>query len=243
MTKKMNKDIEKNGAAKTGTGEVGGRPALEAVFILDASGSMHSLTQDTIGGFNSLLAEQKTKASGKKALVTTVTFNQSSRAVHDRPSTTKVPDLTEDDYQAFGSTALLDAMGDTIKHIETIHRYARPEDVPEKTLFLITTDGMENASSRYTSDEVKKLVKAKESEDGWEFIFVAANIDAVETGASIGIKERNAVFYVNDSAGNRTKYAAMSKAVDCMMAGEALDKEWRVDVDKDFAKRGKRGRK
>ena len=213
------------------------RPVLEAVFILDASGSMHSLTEDTIGGFNALLAEQKQKAEGGRVLVTTVTFNANSRTIHDRIDVNSVPELTEADYRAYGSTALLDAMGDTIRHIETIHKYARPEDLPQKTLFMITTDGLENASRKYGSDEIKKMVKEKQKEDGWEFIFVAANIDAVETGARYGIDEKYVAPYLNDSRGNRKKFAAMSYAMDSFMTGGKVCEDWAAELKADVDKR------
>ncbi len=196
------------------------RNILEVVFILDASGSMHALTDDTIGGFNSLLAEQKAKAADGNVLVSTVTFNDSSRVVHDRLAVADVPELTGKDYQASGCTALLDAMGDAIRHTDTIHKYARPEDVPLHTLFFITTDGMENASRRYSSDEIKAMVKAHQ-EKGWEFVFVAANIDAVETAARYGIREDRAVEYLNDKTGNAVKFKAMNRFFGAMACREA----------------------
>ena len=157
----------------------------ELVFILDMSGSMEHLTDDTIGGFNSILKEQAAKEG--EAMVTTYLFNNSSRMIHDRLAIASVAPMTKNEYRASGCTALVDALGDAIHHIVGIHRYARAEDVPEHTVFVITTDGMENASHRYTADEVKRMIRHEKEKYGWEFIFLAANIDAVESAASYGI--------------------------------------------------------
>ena len=163
----------------------------ELVFILDMSGSMEHLTDDTIGGFNSILKEQT--AGGGEVVVTTYLFNNSSRMIHDRLPITDVSPMTKNEYRASGCTALVDALGDAIHHIAGIHRYARKEDVPEHTVFVITTDGMENASHCYTADEVKRMIQHKKEKYGWEFMFLAANIDAVESAATYGIDAEMAV--------------------------------------------------
>lgn len=157
----------------------------ELVFILDRSGSMQGLEKDTIGGFNAMLEKQK-KEPGE-ALVSTVLFDDRIEMLHDRVKLGEVRPITEKEYCVRGCTALLDAVGGAIRHIGNIHKYARPEDVPERTLFVITTDGMENASRRYTADKVRRMIEHEKEKYGWEFLFLGANIDAVETAGSLGI--------------------------------------------------------
>ena len=195
----------------------------ELVFILDRSGSMDPLTKDTIGGFNSLLREQREKDGG--CLVTTVLFNSRMQRVHDRLDICEVPEMTEKDYRANGSTALIDAIGETIGHIEKVHKYIRPEDVPEHTLFMITTDGLENASRMHTSDEVKQMIERKKK-DGWEFVFVGANIDAVETARAFGIDRDHAVDYESDGEGTKILYSNLSKLASNVRANAAYDSSW-----------------
>ena len=207
----------------------------ELVFILDSSGSMESLTGDTIGGFNSILKEQSEKEG--EVLVTTILFSGSSRMIHDRLPIRDVPAMTESDYRAAGCTALLDAMGDAIRHIINIHRYARPEDVPGETLFVITTDGMENASHRYSSEQVRRMVKHEEEKYGWEFLFLAANIDAVETAARYGINEDRAVTFRNDARGQALNYESISGAVHCVRASAPLTRRWKQQIEEDFNSR------
>ena len=211
----------------------------ELVFILDNSGSMEHLTDDTIGGFNSVLKEQAEKEG--EVLVTTILFSNDSRMIHDRLPIKEVPVLSRSDYRASGCTALMDAVGDAIRHIVNIHRYARPEDVPEKTLFVITTDGMENASHRYSSEQVKRMVKHEEEQYGWEFIFLAANIDAVETAERLGVGRKYAVDYLCDRRGTAAMYATVNNAVSATRASIRLDKDasWRKNADEDFLKRKK----
>ena len=165
----------------------------ELVFILDKSGSMAGMEKDTIGGFNAMIEKQK--AIDGKVYVSTVLFSNFSKVLHDRKGLEEIEPLTENDYQVGGCTALLDAIGGAIKHISNIHKYARKEDVPVRTLFVITTDGMENASRNYNSNQIKDMISDKEENDGWEFLFLASNIDAVETAGSIGIKKERAVNY------------------------------------------------
>ncbi|MBR3641476.1 MAG: VWA domain-containing protein [Oscillibacter sp.] len=207
----------------------------ELVFILDRSGSMSGLEDDTIGGFNGMIEKQK-KEEGR-ALVTTVLFDDRIETLHDRVPLEKMEKMTDRDYTVRGCTALLDAIGTTVKHISEIHRYARKEDVPAHTVFVITTDGMENASREYSVEKVKKLIEEK-SAKGWEFLFLAANIDAVSTAASIGVSRERAVDYCADEAGTEALYESMNKAVRCMRKG-MFDPSWSEAVKKDRARRGK----
>ena len=209
----------------------------ELVFILDESGSMSGLTSDTIGGFNSLIAKQK-KEEGE-ALVSTVFFSNSSKVIHDRVKLEDVPKLTDREYVPSGCTALLDAVGDAVHHIANIHKYAREEDVPEKTLFVITTDGMENASRKYSHKDVKKLIEKVQEEKGWEFIFLGANIDAAETAGSIGISAEHAVDYHADCCGTGVLYEAVGCAVSSVRAKKGLNKAWKCSVEADNERRKK----
>ncbi len=207
----------------------------ELVFILDESGSMSSLTADTVGGFNSLIAKQK-KEEGE-AYVSTVFFSNSSKVVHDRVKLEDVPELTDREYVPSGSTALLDAVGDAVHHIRNIHKYARKEDVPEKTLFVITTDGMENASRKYSHKDVKKLIEKMQKENGWEFVFLGANIDAAETAGSIGIRAANAVDYHADCFGTASVYDAVCEAVTSVRARKGVVNSWKRSVEADNERR------
>ena len=191
----------------------------ELVFILDRSGSMAGLEKDTIGGFNSMIARQK--AAEGEALVSTVLFSNESKVIHDRIDVRRVEPLTERQYVACGCTALLDAIGGAIHHISNIHKYARPEDVPAHTLFVITTDGMENASRRYDKETVKRMIE-RQKERGWEFLFLGANIDAVETARSFGIGADRAVNYHCDSRGTALNYQAINEAVCCVRMAQPL---------------------
>lgn len=207
----------------------------ELVFILDRSGSMGGLETDTIGGFNAMLEKQR-KQEGE-CLVSTVLFDHESKVLHDRVPLDKVRPMTEEDYQVRGCTALLDAIGGAIHHISNIHKYARPEDVPEHTLFVITTDGMENASHQYDSNTVKKMIEKKKKKKGWEFLFIGANIDAVETAGRFGITPGRAVNYVADKRGTRVLYDTVSEAVCQVRASKPLDENWAREIDEDYQKR------
>lgn len=210
----------------------------EIVFILDKSGSMAGFEADTIGGFNATIEKQK-KEEGT-AYVSTVLFDNNTEVLHDRVPLEKIQPMTDKDYRVGGCTALLDAIGGAIHHIGNIHKYARPEDVPEHTVFIITTDGMENASVNYNSRKVKEMIERQRERYGWEFIFLAANIDAVETAENIGIKRERAANYRQDSAGVEVTYTAMSEAITALRCCRPLDDgEWRKNIDKD----SKRGRK
>lgn len=209
----------------------------EIIFILDRSGSMSGLEKDTIGGFNSMLGKHKN--SENAALVSTVLFDHESEVIHDRLPISEVPTLTEKEYFVRGNTALLDAMGDAIKHIRNIHKYARPEDVPAKTIFIITTDGEENSSRKYSYDDIKKLVETQK-EKGWDFVFMGANIDAFDVASHLGISKNRTVNYHNDSQGTGARFASMSKFFGAAMAAKSMDEvadEWREDVDEDFKSR------
>ena len=196
----------------------------ELVFILDRSGSMSGLEKDTIGGFNAMIEKQK-KQDGE-CFVSTVLFDNVSEVLHDRVKLSDIRPMTDNDYTVRGCTALLDAIGGAIHHIGNVHKYARPEDVPEHTMFIITTDGMENASRRYTSEKVKEMIKRQEEKYGWEFLFVAANIDAVETAESIGIRRERAANYDASPMGTERLYSVMSETVCHIRGGKAIDKDW-----------------
>jgi len=193
----------------------------ELVFILDRSGSMAGMEADTIGGFNSMIEKQK-KEDGK-AYVSTVLFSNDCRVLHDRVDVSEVKPLTEQDYTVSGSTALLDAIGGAIHHIGNIHKYARPEDVPGHTVFIITTDGMENASRNYTSERVKEMIARQRDKYGWEFVFVAADIDAVETGDRLGIRADRSFSYNKSKVGINNLYCCMSTVVSRVRNNEMLD--------------------
>ncbi len=213
----------------------------EIVFILDRSGSMSGLEADTIGGFNSMIEKQK-NAEGE-ALISTVLFDNTSEVIHDRVSVQSIKPMTRDDYTVRGSTALLDAIGGAIHHIRNVHKYARNEDVPEHTLFVITTDGMENASHRYSSEKVKKMIERQKEKYGWEFLFLGANIDAVETARHFGISEDRAVNYHSDSEGTQLNYEVLSDAICAVRCSAPLDANWKKRIDEDYESRKKGGRK
>ena len=204
----------------------------ELVFVLDRSGSMSGLESDTVGGFNSLIKDQKN--SEGKAFVTTVLFDTEFIYVHDRVDISTVKPLTEKDYVPRGCTALLDAVGMTIQHIAGIHKYARPEDVPSKTIFVITTDGMENASREFRYDTVKKLIEKEQKKYGWEFIFLGANIDAAATADSMGIA--HASNYKADGKGTKLMYGAVGRAVRCMRESAPLAEDWNAEMEEDAAR-------
>ena len=213
----------------------------EIVFILDRSGSMSGLEADTIGGFNSMIEKQK-KAEGE-ALISTVLFDNTSEVIHDRVSVQNITPMTDEDYTVRGCTALLDAIGGAIHHIGNVHKYARAEDVPEHTMFVITTDGMENASHHYDSEKVKKMIERQKEKYGWEFLFLGANIDAVETARHFGISEDRAVNYHSDSEGTQLNYEVVSEAICAVRCSAPLSADWKKRIDEDYEKRGKRRKK
>lgn len=209
----------------------------EIVFILDRSGSMSGLESDTIGGFNSMLKKQRNEEG--TAFVSTVLFNDRSVVLHDRAPIEKVEQMTERDYVPCGSTALLDAIGGAIHHIGNVHKYARKEDIPENTIFIITTDGMENASHIYSSAKVKKMIERQKERYGWEFLFLGANIDAVETARHIGISEDRAANYCCDEAGTELNYKAVTDAISQVRCSKPLSASWKKSIDEDYNRRGK----
>lgn len=220
----------------------------ELVFILDRSGSMSGLEADTIGGFNSLIVKQK-KEEGT-ALISTVLFDDQTEVLYDRISLDRIEPMNDRQYYVRGCTALLDAIGGAIYHIGNVHKYAREEDRPEKTIFIITTDGMENSSHRYTYDKVKKMVERQRDRYGWEFLFLGANIDAIEVAGRFGVQANRAVNYECDSEGTQLNYEVLSKAVSrvrtcaaptAAMAFDECD-DWAEEIRADYSKRhrGKR---
>ena len=211
----------------------------EIVFILDRSGSMAGLEDDTIGGFNAFIAKQK-KEDGE-ALISTVLFDDRSEVIYDRVDLRKIEPMADRQYYVRGCTALLDALGGAIHHIGNVHKYAREEDRPEKTLFIITTDGMENASRRYDYERVRKMVAHQKEKYNWEFLFLGANMDAIETAGHFGISRDRAVNFVCDSEGTKLNYEVLSATVTgfraCKSAKPKLADGWCEEIEKDYKKR------
>ena len=209
----------------------------ELVFILDRSGSMAGLEKDTIGGFNAMIEKQRGEAG--EAVISTVLFDNVSQVIHDRLNLADVPKLTDKEYYVRGCTALLDAVGGAIRHIGNVHKYAREEDRPEKTLFVITTDGMENASRRYDYARVKGMIERQKEKYGWEFLFLGANIDAAREAARFGIGADRAADYRADSLGTNVIYEAVSETVCNFRASRPMGAGWKRKIDEDFRKRGR----
>ena len=207
----------------------------ELVFILGRSGSMAGLEADTIGGFNAMIEKQKQEEGG--CYVSTLLFDTTVDVIHDRLPLDKVPALTDKEYYVRGCTALLDAVGRAIHHIGNIHKYARKEDVPEKTLFVITTDGMENASREYTYERVRHMIERQEKKYGWEFLFLGANIDAAAEARRFGIDADHAVDYHSDSDGTALNYEVLSETVREFRACGALPQQWKERIEEDYKNR------
>lgn len=207
----------------------------ELVFILDRSGSMAGLEPDTIGGFNAMLKKQKDEPG--EAVVSTVLFDNVSQVIHDRTPLDTVPDLTEKEYFVRGCTALLDAVGGAIHRIGNVHKYARPEDRPDKTLFIITTDGMENASRKYTYDRVRQMIERQKEKYGWEFLFLGANIDAAREAARFGISEDWAVKFHCDRMGTALNYEVIGETVCNFRAARPIAPDWKARIDADYKNR------
>ena len=210
----------------------------ELVFILDRSGSMSGLEADTIGGFNSLIEKQK-KEPGE-ALVSTILFDDRIEVLHDRVPLDRIEPMTEKDYYVRGCTALMDAFGGAIEHIGKIHKYARDEDRPEKTLFVITTDGLENASKHYKKWEVKRMVERQREKYGWEFLFLGANMDAAEEARQYGIPKDYAATYRCDEEGTALNYQVISQAICNVRTCKSLSADWKARIVEDYQKRGKK---
>ena len=209
--------------------------ATELVFILDRSGSMSGLETDTIGGFNSMIEKQKTEEG--EAMVTTILFDHMVETLHDRADIRKLQPMTPKDYYVRGMTALLDAVGSTIQHIGHVHAVMGEDNVPEHTMFVITTDGMENASKEFTAEAVKRLIEEKKTKDNWEFLFLGANIDAVKAAGNIGISADRAVNYHSDAVGTALNYSVVSETVSCMRKGKGVAANWKQRIDADFKSR------
>ncbi len=201
----------------------------EMVFILDRSGSMQGLEKDTIGGFNSMIEKQK-ELDGE-CYVSTILFDDRSEVLHDRVKLSRVPKMTEKDYFVRGCTALLDAVGGAIHHIGNIHKYARPSDVPGKTIFVITTDGMENASKYYSAHDVKRMIEKEKEKYGWEFLFIGANIDAGLEAEKIGIDRNRSVNYTASPRCTANLYNVVEKTVRNYRQCSVIDENWSEDIE------------
>lgn len=210
----------------------------ELVFVLDRSGSMNGLEQDTIGGFNALIEKQKQEPG--KVLISTVLFNQKIQIIHDRVDLDQVPPMTEQDYFPQGCTALLDALGGALHHIGSIHKYAREEDRPGKTIFVIITDGLENSSRRYSNQQVREMVERQQEQYGWEFLFLGANMDAIAQARNYGIAADRAVRYACDSEGTVLNYESVSNAVYSIRRHEKLSPGWKARIEEDYRRRGRK---
>ena len=208
----------------------------EIVFILDRSGSMAGLEDDTIGGFNAMVEKQR-KEPGE-AILSAVLFGNDSTVIYDRTDIRKVEPLTDRQYFVGGCTALLDAIGGAVHHIGNVHKYAREEDRPAKTVFVITTDGMENASRRYSYSQVQQMVKRQQEKYGWEFLFLGANMDAISAARSFGIREDRAVRYACDSAGTSLNFEVASKTIARVRSGQEIEADWCAEIEEDYGKRG-----
>lgn len=209
----------------------------EVVFILDKSGSMAGLETDTIGGYNSMLNKQR-KAEGE-AFVTTVLFNHQYELLHDRINVRGISSITERDYEVGGTTALLDAIGFSIQKIGNVQKYTSEEERADKVLFVITTDGMENASREFSPDQIKKMIKHQKEKYGWDFIFLGANIDAISTAAQFGIEEDFAVDYHADNIGTKLNYEMVSEAVVKLRSGKNIDRSWKEGIERDYQGRSR----
>ena len=209
----------------------------EMVFILDRSGSMYGLEEDTLGGFNSMIEKQR-KVDGE-AYVSTILFNDEQAVIHDRVDLKEVKKMTQEEYYTCGTTALLDALGGAIHHIANVHRYAREEDRPEKTIFVVMTDGLENASRRYTYEKVKNMISKEQEKYGWEFLFLGANMDAVALAGRVGIRQDRAVRFHNDAEGVELNYEVLDEAVTSFRTVGRVREAWAAPIQKDYKSRKK----
>ncbi len=241
MTKKtarVTTGVKKGSARKPaarGNRKVSATRLTEVVFIIDRSGSMCGQEADTIGGFNAMLAKQRMERG--EVIVSTVLFDDKVEVLHDRVSLSYIKDLTERDYYVRGSTALFDAVGGAIDHIGRLHKYAPKTLVPEKTIFVIITDGYENSSRRYSHARLRQMIDNQQAKYGWEFIYLGANIDAEAAAADIGIDAQNAVNYHCDGQGLQNVYGAVSACMSEVRRSGKIQSAWRQDVDRDFQSR------
>jgi len=208
----------------------------ELVFILDKSGSMSGLEADTIGGFNSMLAKQQ--ASEGECRITTVLFDNNYELLHDRVDIRAVSPITEKEYQVGGMTALLDAIGRTIHKIANVQKHTAEDYRAEKVMFVIITDGEENSSKEYTADMVKALIERQKRKYGWEFIFLGANIDAVQTASRIGITPDRAIDYLADSKGTELNFKVMASAVATFREAGTVNEACFEEIRQDVKRRG-----
>jgi uncharacterized protein YegL len=208
---------------------------IEIVFILDRSGSMGGLESDTIGGYNSFLKKQQEESG--LARITTVLFDCSYEIIHDRLDLRTVSPLTDREYFVRGSTALLDAIGKTINKIGNVQKHSKPEYRADKVLFVITTDGMENSSREFTYEQIRQMIERQKSRYGWEFIFLGANIDAVETAGRFGISVDRAQNYHADSEGTELNFRVMSETVARYRASSVMPEDWNKEIDEDYKRR------
>lgn len=208
----------------------------ELVFILDRSGSMSGLESDTIGGYNAMVEKQK-KEPGE-AIMTTVLFDDRYELLHDRINLRGIAPITDNEYYVRGSTALLDAVGKTIYKIVNVQKHTAKDEQAERVLFVITTDGMENASREFSYERVKRMIEYQKRKYGWEFIFLGANIDAIATAKRFGINEDRATNYNADSKGTELNYAVISDTVSSLRSAQSIPSNWKESIDEDFKKRG-----
>lgn len=210
----------------------------ELVFILDKSGSMAGLETDTIGGYNSMLAKQQ--AVDGECYITTVLFDNNYRLLHDRIDLRAVSPITEKEYQVGGSTALLDAIGKTIHKIIDVQKYTAEDYRAEKVLFVIITDGEENSSREYSAEVIKALIEQQKKDYGWEFVFLGANIDAVETAGRFGISPDRAQNFHADKKGIELNFYAVSGLATSLRECSAIPERWNEEIEEDYRKRGGR---
>jgi uncharacterized protein YegL len=210
----------------------------ELILILDRSGSMSGLESDTVGGYNAMLEKQK-KEPGE-AIITTVLFDDRYELLHDRINLRGIAPITDKEYFVRGSTALLDAVGRTINKIGNVQKHTAEEERAEHVMFVITTDGMENASREYSYEKVRQMIEHQKSRYGWEFIFLGANIDAIDTAERFGICKDRATNYNADSEGTLLNYEVISETVSCIRANKKISENWKERIDDDYKKRGSR---